>query len=76
MTLNSHLAKLLSKRDTEYPAGKDAFFHTPVQLSVNLQIESKHMPLALIINVILIDCMVYLLFQQTDKLKGNAKCFL
>lgn len=38
-SLDSHSAKLLLKRDTEYPAGKDVFFHTPVQLSVIMQIE-------------------------------------
>lgn len=38
-SLDSYSAKLLSKRDTEYPAGKDVFFHTPVRLSVIMQIE-------------------------------------
>lgn len=57
-SLNSHSAKLPSKRDTEYPAGKDVFFHTPVRLSYYTDWD---MPLTLIINVILLHRMVYLL---------------
>lgn len=32
-SLNSHSAKLHSKRDTEYLDGKDGFFHASVRLS-------------------------------------------